>query len=240
VKAQYRQTLLGYLWAFLPPLFMSAVWVFLYRQRVFTIGDTGMPYPLFVLTGMVLWQTFVDAVNSPLKLINESKAMLVKVNFPHEALILAGLGEVLFNFLVRSFVLVPAYIYYEFPLPLTVLAAPAGVMSLMSLGLMTGILLTPLGILYADISRGLQLIIQVWFFLTPVIYPVTAGTFAINLIGVNPVTPILVTTRDWLTTGNYSLLPEFFFVTFLTMLLLFAGWVVFRLAMPHLLSRINV
>ncbi|MBT8054682.1 MAG: ABC transporter permease, partial [Gammaproteobacteria bacterium] len=87
ISAQYRQSLLGYAWAFLPPLFTTAIWVFLQSQKVFNVADTGMPYPVFVLTGTVLWQTFVEALNAPLKMINQSRAMLSKINFPREALI---------------------------------------------------------------------------------------------------------------------------------------------------------
>jgi len=239
ISAQYRQTMLGYLWAFIPPLFMTAVWVFLNSRQVFDIGDTEIPYPLYVLTGMVLWQTFVDAINSPLKIINESRSMLVKVNFPREALILAGLGEVIFNFMVRLLLLIPAYIYYSFPLSTSVLFAPIGIMSLTAMGLMIGLLLTPLGVLYNDISRMIFVVIQPWFFLTPVIYPVTEITLASSLISLNPVTPVLVTTRDWITSNDPQFLLEFIIVSFVTGIFLIAGWLLYRLAMPHLVSRIS-
>ena len=100
ISAQYRQSLLGYFWAFIPPLFTTLIWVFLNSQNILDIGDTGMPYPLFVLTGTVLWQTFADALDSPLKLVSKSKAMLAKINFPREALILTRSGMVLFNFAI--------------------------------------------------------------------------------------------------------------------------------------------
>jgi len=239
INVQYRQTILGYLWAFIPPLFMTAVWVFLDSRKVFDIGDTGMPYSLYVLTGMVLWQTFVDAINSPLKIINESRSMLAKVNFPREALILAGLGEVIFNFMVRLLLLVPIYIYYSFPLSASVLLAPIGVVSLIALGLMIGLLLTPLGVLYNDISRTILVVIQPWFFLTPIIYPVSEVSQKSSILSLNPVTPILVTTRDWITTNDPKFVIEFIIISIATVILLVAGWFLYRLAMPHLISRIS-
>jgi len=81
ISAQYRQSFLGYFWAFIPPLFTTLIWVFLSSQKILDVGDTGMPYPLFVLTGTVLWQTFADALDSPLKIVSESKSMLAKINF---------------------------------------------------------------------------------------------------------------------------------------------------------------
>jgi len=239
ISAQYRQTILGYLWAFIPPVFVTAIWVFLNSSRILNIEDTGMPYPLFALTGIVLWQTFVDAVNSPLNQMNESRAMLAKVNFPREALILAGLGEVLFSFAIRVLLLAVIFIYYRHPLPETLWLAPFGIVVLISMGLMTGVLMTPLGMLYKDIGRGMLILTQVWFFLTPVIYPLPEDNFAADLLAYNPVTPVLVTTRDWITTGNSDMVVQYVFVSVITLVMVFAGWLLYRLAMPHLISRIS-
>jgi ABC-type polysaccharide/polyol phosphate export permease len=62
ISAHYRQSLLGYAWAFVPPLFTTLIWVFLSSQNILDIGNNGMPYPLFVLTGTILWQNFVEAL----------------------------------------------------------------------------------------------------------------------------------------------------------------------------------
>lgn len=71
ISAQYRQSLLGYAWAFIPPLFTAMIWIFLNSQRILGITDTGMPYPVFVIIGIVLWQTFTEALNSPLRMVNQ-------------------------------------------------------------------------------------------------------------------------------------------------------------------------
>ena len=239
ISAQYRQTMLGYLWAFLPPLFSMAVWVFLNSQKVINVRDPGMPYPVFVLIGTVLWQTFVDALNSPLKLVTASKGMLAKINFPREALILAGLGEVLFNFAIRVVLLVGVFLWFKTSVPETIIYVPVGVIALIMLGLTFGILMTPLGILYTDVGRGIVIITQSWFFLTPVIYPMPESGFAALFTKLNPVTPILLTTREWMTTGSTTQLGGFWLVLSLTLVLLLFGWLLYRIAMPHLISRMS-
>lgn len=239
IQVQYRQTILGYLWAFIPPLFMMLIWVFLNSQKVISIGDPGMPYPVFVLTGTVLWQTFVDALNSPLKLVTESKGMLAKVNFPRESLILAGMGETFFNFLVRSILLVPVYVWYRGDIAPTLLPALLGIISLVVTGVVIGLFLTPLGVLYRDVRFGIALVSQLWFFLTPVIYPMPAEGFAAVLVKCNPVTPVLMTTRDWMTIGTSSNLAGFLLVSLVGLVLLVLGWLLYRLAMPHLVGRMS-
>ncbi|WP_321532021.1 ABC transporter permease [uncultured Desulfuromonas sp.] len=239
LSAQYRQTMFGYLWAFLPPLFSMAVWVYLNSQKVIDVQDPGMPYPLFVLTGTVLWQIFVDAMNSPLKLVTESKSMLAKINFPREALILAGLGEVLFNFVIRIFLLAGIFVWFQMIPPVTLFYVPLGVLGLLLLGLMFGILMTPLGVLYTDVSRGIVILAQLWFFLTPVVYPMPQSGAAAVLARLNPVTPLLTTTREWMVTGFSTQLSGFWLVVLLAFVFLLLGWLLYRIAMPHLIARIS-
>lgn len=239
LSAQYRQSILGYLWAFIPPIFVTFIWVFLNAQKIFAVGETGIPYPAFALLGTVLWQTFVDSINSPTKLFNESRPMLARVHFQYEALILAGAGEVAVNFLIRMILLVCIFAYYRLLPPATIVFMPLGVMSLMCMGFMVGILLTPLSVLYNDISRGIVIATQAWFFLTPVIYPLPKNSLASVFIGLNPVTPILVTTRQWMTAGHASNLSGFVFISISSIILMVLGWLLLRLSMPHLIARIS-
>src|SRR5258707_9012729 len=101
ISSRYRNTMLGYLWAFLPPVLNTLVFVFLQKAGYFTVGQTQVPYPLFLLSGLILWQVFTDSINAPLRMFHQSYSILTKVNFPRESLIIAGVGEVLFGFLVR-------------------------------------------------------------------------------------------------------------------------------------------
>lgn len=239
ISAMYRQTMLGYFWAFLPPVATTLTFVFLNKQNILSVGETDIPYPVYVMVGTLLWQVFVDAMNSPLKLVASSKAMLAKIKFPRESLIMAGVYEVLFNFVIRLILLAGVMVWFRIELPLTAIYAPFGIIALIMLGLMFGILLTPLGVLYQDIEKGLLMIISVWFFLTPVVYP-SPTSFPANLIStINPVSPLLITTRELITTGNISDVFSFLVVAGITLILIFLGWIIYRVAMPHLIVRMG-
>jgi len=241
ISAQYRQSILGYVWAFLPPIVTTLTFVFLNSQDIINAASDsiGLPYPVYVMLGTLLWQGFVDALNSPLKLITSARSMLTKVNFPREALILAGLGEVIFNFVIRLVLLVAIFIWFGIPLPSTALLAPLGVLSLIALGAMFGILLSPLGVLYQDVQRGITMLTSMWFFLTPVVYEPPSTWPASLLVTLNPVSPLLVTTREMLTTGSFTQLKFFWIVSGVIVVLLLVGWVLYRVAMPHLVERIG-
>lgn len=238
-SARYRQSMLGYVWAFLPPIVATFTFVLLNRSGVLSTAPTPIPYPAFVMVGTLLWQVFADAVNSPIKTVNAAKSMLVKINFPREAILLSGLYEVIFNFVIRLVLLFVVLGYYRIlPAPTAPLAI-AGVAAILCLGFMIGLLLTPVGLLYSDIGQALAMVLGFWMLFTPVVYsPPASGTLA-RLTRINPVSPLVVVTRDWLTLGATSQFLPAVTVFIVTLALLFAGWIIYRLAMPILVERMG-
>jgi lipopolysaccharide transport system permease protein len=239
ISAQYRQSFLGIVWAFLPPIAMALVFVVLNSRKLINIGETNIPYPAFAMFGTVLWQVFADSLNAPLRIVTASKPMLAKINFPKEALILSGLGQTLFNLGIKLLILIVVFIIYKLPLgwgtPLSLLA----MMVLVLLGTTFGLLITPVGILYTDVARGLGLVTGLWFFLTPVVYP-PPTSFPFSLLAtLNPVSPILVGARDLSTQGILHNPIPFFVVTSVMLVVLAFAWVMYRLAIPILVERMS-
>jgi lipopolysaccharide transport system permease protein len=165
--------------------------------------------------------------------------MLARINFPREAIILAKLGEVGFNFLIKLILIVALFLWFRVPVSWTVILAPVALIHLILLGTLFGLLLAPLGVLYQDVSKGLTMVTGFWLFLTPIVYPLpTEGTFGM-LVNLNPVTPLLVTTRELATTGVLSQPEQFWIVSGLTLIGLLVTWVAFRLAMPFVIERVS-
>jgi lipopolysaccharide transport system permease protein len=237
LRAQYRQSALGYFWAILPPLVSTLTWMFLNRIGVLAVGDTAVPYPVFVLAGTVLWQGLADATSGPLSQLTANSALLTKVNFPREAFVLVAVGELLFNFAIRLALLLAVLLWAGVALGPSILLVPLAVASLIVLGTAVGVLLAPFGMLYQDVPRGLTLVLTLWFFVTPVVYPVPDGPLATLLVW-NPATPLIVTARDWLTTGTTAMPLAFTAVSLAAVALLGVALVVYRLAMPHLVARL--
>ena len=239
LSAQYRQTALGYIWAFLPPVVTALAFLFLGKTGVLNVGETELPMAAYMIISTTLWQLFADSINAPLRLCIASKTMLTKISFPREALILAGIGETLLTFGIRLVLIAGVMLWFHIPVPITILLFPFGVLSLLALGTCVGVLLTPIGILYEDISKSLPIFLTFWMMLTPVVYaPADAGLRS-RLQDMNPATILLVATRGWLTTEGTPSFAGFLIVTFSTVLCLTAGWVLYRLAMPHLIARLG-
>lgn len=238
-KARYRQSLLGYFWVLFPPLALTFSFLLLQKANLLNVGEMTVPYPIYALTGMVFWQTFTEALMAPIRIMSESKSMLIKLNFPRESLILSGLLQVSFTFSVRILILIPCLIltstldYGSLPL------LPIAYLGTVLLGTMFGVLLSPISVLYQDIAQGLPLLLSLLLIMTPVAYlPKTEGIMGwLNLY--NPAASMVLFGRDTLLQVDGPPLIGVAITLIGTLLFLFLGWVLYRISIPHLISRIG-
>lgn len=239
LSAQYRQTFFGFLWAIILPLANTLVWVFLSRSGVVNVSDTPLPYPVYVFTGTMLWAILMDALNAPLQIVTASKIVLAKINFPREALVVAGIYQTIINALIKVTLLLIALLVTGIHPDWNVLLFPIGVLSLVLVGTLIGLALTPVGLLYADVGKAVPLLMQFLMYLTPVVFAMPKEGLPATLFQLNPLTPLILTARDWLTGLTPEHLGYFVVVNVVSIVLLFMFWVVFRLAMPILIERMG-
>jgi lipopolysaccharide transport system permease protein len=246
-SAKYRQSLLGYVWAFLPVLGTTFTFLFLRSGNAFQTGDNPqIAYPVYVFIGTALWQVFIDAVNGPLRMVTSSRAMLVKINFPREALIMAGMLMTLLNFAIRLMLIVPGLIFfasrgmYSFD-PHSLYLFPLGIIALIQVGYSIGLILTPIGLLYRDIQMAMGMIMTFWMFLTPVVLTLeNAKGIVLTVMQWNPVSSVLDTARAWLLGVEPLLLPQMLIMLPFAAVLLCVGWILFRIALPHVIARLGM
>jgi lipopolysaccharide transport system permease protein len=240
ISAQYRQSFLGIAWAIIPPMVAAASFTFAKNSGVVNIGETNLPYPAYVMFSTALWQTFVEAITLQMQLAGQAKMLLAKISFPREALILNGIGQVLFNFMFKLLLIIALFIWFQIPVTWSVILAPVALIHLVILGSCFGVFLAPLSVLYQDFAKGITILTGLWLFLTPVVYPTPSGSGVFGLIvKLNPVTPLLVTTRELATTGIITDPQGFWVVSLLAISGLLFAWLVYRLAMPYVIERIS-
>lgn len=239
LSASYRQTYLGYVWAVLPPLVTSLTFIFLQSQGITKIEGTGIPFAAFAMMGTLIWQTFVDAMGSPLAAVNSAKPMLAKINFPREAILMAGMYMVVFNLLIRVVLMAGVMAVWGIVPGVSVVLFPLAILGLLLFGFALGMLLVPVGTLYGDVGRGINVIAQFWMLLTPVVYPARTTGFAGWLATWNPVSPLVVTARATLTAQPLDFLPAASVVTVCSAVVALLGLICFRLIIPHLIARMG-
>jgi lipopolysaccharide transport system permease protein len=240
VRGRYRQSVLGLLWLFLPPLFTGLLFVMLEKTSVLNLPPTDIPYPVFALVGTIVWQAFAESLGAPLRAVQAARPLLTRISFPREALLLAALYDLLLGLAVKVLLIVGVLLALGHPVLHGVLLALPLMLLLIMMGLVIGTLITPVGMLYADVGSALPMVTQVWFFLTPVIYP-PPQTFPLNLIAqFNPVAPVLTAARDLVARGALvgpwtSVLA----ILVITLALGLVAWVFYRVSMPIIIERIS-
>lgn len=241
LKAQFRLSYFGYVWLFLPPLLTTAVWIFLNSQKVVTIQETGMPYPVFVLLGTVYWQGFVRAIQSPINSFTAGAPVFMKLKVAPEAFVAAGMCRSLLDFLLNALMLVPVLIAFGLaPAPSAYVVLPLAAMAMLLLATATGLLLTPLGGLYKDVEQVLTVFLGFLMYLAPVVFPPPTDGWAGRVMAWNPMTPILMSARDSLV-GKES---DYLFSMLLLMPVMagaiICAFVILRVTMPHIVARLGM
>jgi len=240
IRARYRQSLLGVLWALVPPLATAAIWIFLNQKNIVTLNHTGSSYPLFVITGTMLWSVFSTAVIQPIQTIQANAPILVKINFPRESLIITAFYEISFNALISLVIIVAELVIFKVPVTLyTLLFFPAMVV-LILLGMCFGLMVLPLALLYKDVQFALPTFLQLAMYATPVVYAATDFSGFSKILALNPVSPVLTSARDWLLGVNLN--PSFgplILITLGSIFILLMGMILQRIAMEILIERMG-
>lgn len=173
IKIKYKQTALGFLWAILQPLFMMIIFT-LFFGRALNVPSQNLSYPIFVFSGLLLWNTFSSGLtNSANSMVNNSQ-IIKKIYFPRLVIPVSAILVALFDFLMAFILFVPLLIFYQQPVSLNAIwcwPLAIGICLMATLG--PGTLLAALNVKYRDFRYVIPFLVQVLFFLTPVIYPIS-------------------------------------------------------------------
>jgi lipopolysaccharide transport system permease protein len=229
ITIRYRQTLLGASWALLQPLATMAVFAFLFG-RVVKVPTNGLPVPLFYLSALLPWIYFSTTVTTAGNSLLANSELIKKVYFPRIILPASGALIGLMDFAVGGVVLVAMIGYYDLLswrlllwIPLTAL--------LWLFGAGVAAFLAAVSVRYRDVKYAIPFLIQIWLFVTPVIYPMTAvpPRFAV-LLSINPLSGIIEAFRATTTPSALVDWPQLGVSALLTAVTLAVSFAYFRRA----------
>jgi len=185
VKVKYKQSLLGIGWAVIQPLFAMVIFT-LFFGRLANVPSEGVPYPVFSYAALLPWTYFAGAIALAGNSLVSNANMVNKVYFPRVALPVSSVLSGLVDFAVASVFLVVLMLYYDIAFSWMLLLIPLLVGALVVLAAGVGMFFAALHVRYRDVKYALPFLIQLWMFVTPVIYPVSMipdrykGVFALN------------------------------------------------------------
>jgi lipopolysaccharide transport system permease protein len=173
IKVRYKQSLLGPLWAVLQPLAMMIVFAVIFSV-IARVPSGDHPYAVFAYAGLLPWTAFASALASGAGALVSHAALVTRVYFPREILPLTYVAAALFDLAVASTVLVAMLIFYGITLTPAALWIVPTIALLAAFALAVSLVLCAVNVRYRDISVAMPLVLQVWMFASPVIYPLDA------------------------------------------------------------------
>jgi ABC-2 type transport system permease protein len=208
LKAKYKASALGFAWSLLNP----AMYLVVFYVAFDVILGGGIPrFPIYLLSGLLVWNFFTAALNTGTGSVVAGAGLVKKVWFPREILPLASVGAALVHFFLQLLVLIVALVALRHPVgwaELTLL--PLALVDLILLAAALSLLFSVANVYLRDMAHFVELSLLAWFWMTPIIYPLTQlqkalhGHTAVALL--NPVTPIVLTFQRALY-GNFGTPP---------------------------------
>jgi lipopolysaccharide transport system permease protein len=195
IKVKYKQAALGIAWAVLQPVLGMLLFTLLFG-RVAKLPSDGLPYPLFYFASLLSWTYFSTALTTASNSVVGSTSLVSKVYFPRILLPASGVISSVLDLVIAFAMLVGLIVFYRVPLTLPLLFVPLVLVLLIVFALGAGQFLAALNVNYRDVKHALPFLVQLWFFASPVVYPLSMVPERYQwLVALNPLTGIIETTR---------------------------------------------
>lgn len=204
-KLRYQGSVLGYLWAVIKPLLMFAI-LYVVFAKVLRFGDEIPHYPVYLLTGTVLWNFFTECTFQGIHAIEQRGDLIRKISFPKYVVVVSATSTALINLAINLCVVVVFALINGVAPAWSWLLVPLSVVELYALALGISFLLGAINVKFRDIGSIWDVLMQAMFYAVPIIYPITMVTatseLAAKIILINPIAQAIQDVRNNLITAE--------------------------------------
>lgn len=236
--AIYKQSFIGVLWAFIIPLISVGTFVLLNRAGIFNIGTINVPYAVYAVLGISIWQLFSTGLLSTSNSLVKAGSMIIKINFSKKTLVIAALGQALISFLVQFLLVVILFFIYNYSPNLYILLTPILIIPIILFTLGFGFILSLLNGVFRDIGNILSVLITFLMFLTPILYSTPTKGLIAGITKYNPLFYLVAFPRDIILFGESAHIVGFTISTIISILVFIICIVIFHLAETRVAERI--
>lgn len=191
VKVRYKQTLLGFAWAIIQPLFMMIVFT-LFFGNLAKVPSEGIPYPLFNYAALLPWTLFAEGINRSSNSLIQSTNLIQKVYFPRLIMPLSGILSPVVDFAIAFVILIGLMFYYGYAPTVHIFWLPAFIILALMTALGVGLWLSAINVKYRDVRYVTPFLVQLWLFASPVVYSSSLLPERFQIIyGINPMSGVI-------------------------------------------------
>lgn len=225
LKVRYKQTALGVVWVVIQPLLMTVIFT-LVLGRLARVPSDNVPYSIFAYAGLMLWTFFSGAVAMTGNSLVGNTHLITKVYFPRLIIPVASIAGRLVDFGVSFLLLIGLMLYYRVGITPHFLAVPLVLLILALLSLGFGMWTSAVNVKYRDVGIALPVLIQLWMFISPVLYPLSFIPEQWRLLySLNPMVGIIEGFRAALFGGAFEWRSLAISTGFTLALLLYAAYI---------------
>ena len=236
--ASYKKSFLGISWIFISPIVGIISWVFLQKTGMLKPGEVGIPYPAFVLVGTTMWGLFMGFFNSAKQTLSSGKALVMQVNYPHEALLFMQTAQHLANFLITFVITIIVLVLFGVIPSWQMVFFPLVILPLFFLAAAIGLVVSMISVLSVDFDKMIIVALGLMMWITPVIYSENVDNQLVQtLISWNPLTYLVCSARDIIIYGRLFNPAGYFFCSGLSLVAFMVSWRLFYISEDKIIER---
>lgn len=237
LKIRYRRSVFGFLWTVLNPLLNALVFALVFQVLLRSNVDRFM---LFIIIGIITWTAFAGSVLEAMSIITGSENLVTRVHFPHEALVISTVVTNMINFIFALPSILLLMAITGTPLQAQVIVFPIVYLAAFCFALGISFLAAATNVFFRDTRNFLDVVLSLWWFLTPIIYPMSQvfPDAARIVYIVNPMASIVESYR-LLFYNNAWPAPDFLARTLVSCIItMVVGWLVFAKLSPRFVEEL--
>jgi lipopolysaccharide transport system permease protein len=209
IQIRYKQSILGIAWALLQPLAMMLMFTLIFSVLL-KVPSEGVPYPVFSYSALMFWTYFSSALGRAIPSLEENAGLIKKIYFPREFFPVSSILSALFDLAIAFVIYLGLMLYFHMPFTVNMLYVLP--ILLIQMVFICGVCFfaSALNVYYRDVKHALPLLIQLWMYATPIIYPSSLiPDRLLTFYALNPMTGIIESYRNVLVKG---VSPDFFYL----------------------------
>jgi len=237
--AVYKRSFIGYVWIVVTPVAGILSWVFLHKAHIISPGDVGVPYPVYILTGTMLWGLFMGVLSSTMNAMDMYRFMIMKTAFPHEVIFGAEMLLRVSQFAFSCVCILPVFLFLGVVSVRGLVLFPVVIIPLLLSAVGLGLLVSIMSVVSYDVKRVITGLTGLVMYITPVVYSVDVIHNALlkKLIHLNPLTYLVCSARDTILYTRVYSIRGFAVSTLLSVILLIIAWRVFYVSEDKIIER---
>jgi lipopolysaccharide transport system permease protein len=228
IKVRYKQSLMGAAWAILQPLSATLIFAVIFSHFV-RVPTDGIPYPIFYYSALLPWTFFNSSITFGVSSLVSNMSLVTKIYFPREILPLSAVLASMVDFFIASLIFVGMMIFYQVPLNACLICIPLLLLIQVTFTVGVVLLTSAMNVFYRDVRFVVPLGLQLWMYLTPIIYPLSMVPERLRTVYMlNPMASIIDSYRRIILLGEWPSFPYLVLGGAVSIVLLIAGYGYFK------------